>query len=197
MFDPGTLRRWLLPPLVAVVAGSATTPAPAGAELLLDDGRTLAGISVQRRDDVYLLTLGVDEIIAVPAPLVVEVRLTGDDAPAPTGFEVGEPRTLAGPPSGARLPARAQQLASFGPPATFRKGALDPVWQPRDGWLRPGVTDFSPARWAKSPLDPTWTPRSAFSASQDVTQFSPVRWARPPIDPTWWPTDGFRPASPQ
>lgn len=196
MSMPTPLSRWLLRLLVAALSG-AVAPALAGAELVLDDGRTLSGTSVERRDENYLLTLEADEVMAVPVALVREVRLTGDDAPAPTGIEVGEPRTLVGPPGGVQLPARAQQLASFGPPANFRKGTLDPVWQPRDGWLRPGVTQFSPARWAKSPLDPTWTPRSAFSANQDVTQFNPARWARSPVDTTWWPTDGFRSTSPE
>lgn len=165
----------------------------AGAQLTLTDGTLLSGASVERtRDGVYLLTRD-GQVMTIPVELVKKLHLTGEDDPAPTAFRVAPGEVLVG--TKVDPPRADEQLAAFGrPPAQFRRGAVDPYWNPRSA-LGPDVREFNPVRWFRAPTDPVWTPSSAFKASKDATQFSPVRWFTAPTNPTWHPTSGFSPAS--
>ena len=105
--------------ILGVVALALAGTAFAGAELVLVDGRVLSGVSVERKEDAYHLAGENGAVIAIPAALVREMRLTGGDAPPPTGLTFSRPAVLAGfdaPP-----PGRREMLAAFGrPPALFR-----------------------------------------------------------------------------
>ncbi len=170
----------------------------AGAELVLEDGQVLSGKSVERKKDLYFLELSTENVLPVPAELVRELRLTGEDDPAPTGLRPAEAETLVGPPGKIEFPNTAEQLAVLDQGRSrFQAGWLDPVWRPSSDWtFDPSMNNFNPARWYQAPIDPTWTPSSAFGASGDVTDFNPARWIEAPIDSTWWPTDGFRKPTP-
>lgn len=182
--------RWSFPALIVCLL--LVHPAHAGAQLLLVDGQILEGEDVELKKRLYLLRVGEGEVIPVPAELVRELRLTGDDDPDATGLKAAEPETLAGPPSGPVLKRTGEQLEAFGERRSrFRPNLVDPVWRPSRGWPRPGGNDFNPARWRPSILDPIWRPRSAYRESGDVTEFNPARWYRAPIQSTWWPSDGF------
>jgi hypothetical protein len=158
----------------------------------------VSGQDVERKGGEYLLLLRTGGVVALPVEVVREVRLSGAEkreppaAEAPSGLRVAEPEVLAGPPDAKPLPTRAEQLAAFrGGESRFRRNVIDPFWQPRDGWLRPGTTEFNPARWYRAPIDSTWTPVPAYTEASDVTHFSPVEWSRGVFDQRWYPEDGF------
>jgi hypothetical protein len=185
---------------LGLAASLLAAPALAGVELVLEDGQVLTGIEVERKEDVYHLELATGSVVALPVEVVRELRLTGGEEnpdaeerrEAPTGLRVAEPEVLAGPPEPIPLPTRREQLAAFrGGQSRFARGVIDPTWEPRDGWLRPGLVEFNPARWYRAPIDSTWTPRPAYTTDSDVTFFSPVEWSRGVFDPTWYPQDGF------
>jgi len=214
-------RPWIVPLialLAAAPAAAAGTAAPAAAqparaELVLDDGQRLAGVSVARKGDMYFLRLSDGTDVPVAADRVRQVRLTQDDAApaapagagvpapepplpprAPGGLTATEPVTLAGSPEAARAPELSEQLRVLQRSrSVFRRGPIDPGWTPADGWdTSLARTQFNPARWARSPIDPTWRPVPAYTTASDVTGFNPARWFTPPIDATWHPADGFR-----
>jgi len=164
-----------------------------GAELTLIDGTVLSGSGLERaRDGVYLLSRD-GQVLTIPVELVKKLHLTGEEDPAPTAFRLAGPEVLAG--DKIDPPRAEQQLAAFGrPPAQFRRGAVDPNWNPPSA-LGPDATDFHPVKWFRAPTDPVWTPTSAFKSSKDATRFNPVRWFDAPTKPAWHPTSGFRPAS--
>lgn len=188
--------RRILSLLIPVAFLLSPTPAGAGAELVLEDGQVLSGTDVERtRDGVYVLTQEDGQAIAIPVGLVKKLHLTGGEDPAPTAFKVAIPANLVGPPEPFEPPKVRDLVAAFGrPPARFRSGTIDPVWNPEPA-LGPDVTEFHPVRWYQAPTDSVWTPKSAFTASGDVTEFSPARWRAPLRDPVWWPKSGFRPAT--
>lgn len=177
--------------LVAVAA-----PAAAGVELTLDDGRrfTGSGADYKRDEGIYVIELDSGDLLPIPAELVKSVRLTGGDAPAPTGINVTRPRTLAGPEE-IEPPTRSEQLRVFeGSEARFRRNLINPFWRPSSDWeMSTANNDFNPARWYEAPIPFEWVPRSAFTTAGDVTEFSPARWRRPLIDFEWVPEDGFAP----
>jgi len=179
--------------VVAVACATVGFPALAGAELLLADGTTLSGISVELKQGIYFLEREEGEIVPVPRELVSELRLTGDDDPPVTGIQLAEAETLVGPEEGPRLPKRSEQTRVLDDgPKSIARGVIAPRWQPRDGWNVSSAThEFAPADWYRPPIDPDWTPRSAYRVSDDVTEFNPVHWYSSPINPTWWPVDGF------
>jgi hypothetical protein len=176
---------------------SAVLPASAGAELVLDDGQVLTGLSVERKDGYYNLELESGSILTLPVLLVVEVRLTGDDAPEeepPTGIRVTGPEVLAGPPEPVRPPRTSEQMQVFREPAArFPRNLIDQGWRPENDWeTDPELTNnFNPATWARGVVDPTWQPQSAYRTSGDVTNFSPARWLRGVVDSTWYPRESF------
>ncbi len=169
-------------------------PVFAGAELRLKGGDVLEGTSVERKGDYYLLRVAEGEVWTIPIEMVVEMKLTGDDAMDATGFKPARGETIVGPEDGPDLPETAEQLEVIGEPARFQPGVIDSTWRPESDWPDgdPG-NEFSPVRWYRPPIEPHWTPRSAFKQNEDVSQFDPVRWYRPPIDPEWRPRDGFGP----
>jgi len=171
----------------------AGAPLSAGTELLLEDGQVVEGRSIQRKGSLILLKLESGAVVPFPVELVREVRLTGDDEPAPSGMRPGRARTLVGPPQGPVLAKPAEQLEAFGENrSTFRRSVISPYWFPESDWADdPALNNFNPTRWYRAPIDAVWIPTSAFRASDDATQFNPARWYRAPIDPTWYPTDGF------
>ena len=183
------MKRLMVLPIAIVLA---SLPVWAGAELVLVDDRVLSGKSVERKEEFFLLEMPKGGVIAVPAELVKELRLTGGADPAPTGIRLAEPRTLAGLPLA--LPAGPRdQLAAFGrPSARFAAASTDSRWRPTNAWP-PGkdVTNFNPSSWAKPSIDPTWSPVSAFKASKDVTEFNPARWYESPTRSAWQPRDAW------
>lgn len=180
-----------LVPIWMLVA--ALSPARAAAELVLKDGQTLSGVSLELRGEVYVLETGPDSRISIPWQLVRQVRLTGDDTPAPTGVRPTKAQQLAGPPDPPHTPGYREQLAAFGrPPAQFQRSPIPSRWRPAES-RGPDVTEFNPSRWYDAPLDPIWRPESAYSAAKDVTHFSPARWYRSPVSSEWRPRDAFAP----
>ena len=178
--------------LAACLLLLASSPALAGAELILKDGMVLSGTDLELKGDAYVLHTSADAAIAIPWQLVARVRLIGDDLQAPSGMRISKAQQLAGPAVAPQTPGYREQHAAFGrPPARF----ADPQperWRPTsDIGEATDVTAFNPARWYVAPIDPIWTPRSAFGKADDRTEFHPARWYRAPMDATWWPVDGF------
>ena len=174
----------------ALLAASLAAPALAGAELVLLDGTVLSGTSVERKGEEYLLTGDRGVVTAIPAALVKQMRLTGGDAPPPTGLTYAEPQVLAG--TTIEAPGRREVLAAFGrPPALFRPPSRTQSWVPADGFAGKGYTEFRPTQWVPSPVDPHWRPTSVFTAENDVTQFRPVKWRPTIVNTGWRPRDGF------
>ncbi len=177
--------------ILGVVALALAGTAFAGAELVLVDGRVLSGVSVERKEDAYHLAGENGAVIAIPAALVREMRLTGGDAPPPTGLTFSRPAVLAGfdaPP-----PGRREMLAAFGrPPALFRPPSGTQIWAPRDGFEGKDESGFRPTRWATPVLDPVWRPVSGFG-SEGGLGLRPVIWRPAIVDTTWRPRDGFGP----
>jgi hypothetical protein len=200
---------WLLPirparsrarvALGVLAACLVAAPAAADVDLVLDDGQVLSGRDVELKDGQYLLELATGSVVALPLEVVRELRLRGEKpdrestrSEAPSGLRHAEPEVLAGPPEPIPFPGRTEQLAAFrGGESRFARNVIDPFWQPRDGWLRPGNIGFNPARWYQAPIDATWTPQPAYTVDSDVTNFSPVEWSKGALDPTWYPEDGF------
>ncbi len=169
-------------------------PAEAGAELLLLDGRTVAGTDVRRQGSNYQLVQDDGQILTIPVELVRELRLLEEGPPAPlpapTAWRTAEPEVLAGPPQRIEPPRMEDQAAALGPPARFQAGVFDPVWIPSSDWtLDPAQNDFNPTRWFTAPIEALWTPLSAFDGRIDVLAHSRAAWIASPIDSTWWPTE--------
>jgi len=172
----------------------AVSMARAGAELLLQDGRTLSGSAVRRQGMNYHLTQADGQVLTIPVELVRELRLVEEGPPAPrpapTAMRAEGPEVLAGPPDPVEPPMVEDQLAVLGPKAEFRPGIFDPIWVPSSDWtLDPAQNDFNPARWFTAPIDPQWTPLSAFDGRVDVFARSHSKWAASLVDSAWWPTE--------
>jgi hypothetical protein len=179
----------------AVVVSS---PALAGAAVVLEDGRVLEGLEVRREGDLVTLVLESRDALVLPASLVVETRL----AQAPSAAERAERR----PPSGIRvlsrpetvagaslpLPRLGDQIRVFGDAARFRRDVVSPGWEPADSWRGSSADDWSPARWAAGLVRTSWEPVSAFDADNDVLAPGRSAWRSSIIDPSWMPADGFR-----
>jgi len=189
---------WLRP--AVLVSCLVAVPAVADVELVLEDDQVVSGLDVELKDGQYLLELRTGSVLAVPAELVRELRLTGgnerereiETPNAPTGLRVAEPEVLAGPPDPIPLPTRSEQIAAFrSGTSRFARGVIDPDWHPQDGWMRPGINDFNPARWFQAPIDSNWSPVPAYTTGSDVTEFSPVEWRKGVFDQRWYPQDGF------
>jgi len=195
--------------LAALVLGPAGGGGTLAAELVLADGRVIAGRDVERDGAEYVVTLEGGGSIAIPVELVVEVRLIGrkePPAPVPTGLTVAEPEPFvpSGPTglrhgepvqlAGQAAPAPSSQLAVFGAPAEFQRDIVDNDWVPTTDWdMRPEVmNNWNPATWAPDVIDPEWHPQSAFDPNEDVLADSRSTWAKAPIDSSWTPTDGFK-----
>jgi hypothetical protein len=187
----------LLAAPAALLVGAA---ALAGAELVLVDGRVLPGESVRREGDLYVLTTKTGDV-TMPADLVDQVRLTGEQPPegrpvegvpeGPTGLRDAGPRQLAGTPVQPSTPQR--QTAAIGNPSSFRKGPIDPEWHPTSAFdPNKDVLADSRSTFVESPIDPEWHPTSAFDPSKDVLADSRSTFATSPIDSSWTPTDGFK-----
>lgn len=194
------LPRWLpRPALVLLAVLAAIAAALAGVELVLRDGKTFRGESVQREGDVYSVTTESGELMTLPADLVREVRVVGEEKPAedeaeeppeaPTGLTAGPPRQLAGPKT--PPPRRDDQLGALGKPAEFQKPIIDPTWRPTSALSDEDVLAANRVEWQQPVIDPTWKPTSAYDAKVDVLAANRVEWQKPSIDPTWTPTDGF------
>jgi hypothetical protein len=192
--------------LVAATGGQAAT------EIVLQDGRTLEVTSIERRDDVYVITLESGGALAVPVALVTRVGRTEGPAAGPSpaasgGWTYAEPQQLAGEPpdsSGGWTYAEPQQLAGaptfpldparalevLGRPSAFRPSVVDPNWAPRSGFPGGDVLERSRSTFRAGPIDATWLPRSAFSG-EDVLARSRSTFVESLIDSTWVPEDGF------
>jgi hypothetical protein len=169
----------------------AAAPVLADAKLVLKDGTVLAGRSVQRKDDLYLLDSGRGSIVPVPAELVAQLQLVESGA-APTGIEPARPKSLAGPAGAGESPPFREQVAAFGKaPYVPPLPPVDPVWKPSSDWTEEGKAALMPLRWSYGPLDAAWTPRSAYTKAGDVTEFHPVRWFSSPVNPLWQPVDSW------
>ena len=170
-----------------------------GYELVLEDGRVLEGFDLQLRDGNYFLTLENEEVLALPAQLVTEVRLNDqrspkEEAEAATGITVDSPRALAGPMERTEPPTTSEQLGAFNRPGNqFQKSPIDPNWRPKSAF-DPGanVLADSESKWVEPPIDPNWKPESAYTQASDVSDFNPSQWAKSSINNSWAPTDGFK-----
>jgi hypothetical protein len=169
------------------------------AVLVLLDGQELAGVGVERLEDGgYVLTLSTGDKLALPAALVVEVRLSASEPrepEPPTGIREGEPEDLSGTAGRATTPSVAERLGALGDPEDrrFPSSVVDPTWTPESDWGEESdVTRFNTADWFRAPVDPTWTPTSASDAQSDVLSGSRYTWRRNLIDNAWRPSDGFR-----
>ena len=178
----------------AVAIVLAASVAHAGAELLLQDGRTVAGIDVSRQGTNYHLIQEDGQILTIPVELVRELRLSDEGPPpprpAPTGLRAAEPEVLVGPPQPIEPPVAENQAAVLGPRAKFQSGVFDPVWVPSSDWtLDPRQNDFNRTRWFTAPIESSWTPLSAFDGRIDVLARGRTSWKASLVDPTWWPTE--------
>jgi hypothetical protein len=207
----------LVASLLLALTVAAGQPA-AEVELVLRDGRVLAGRDVTRKDGQYLLEISETEVMSIPVEWVSQVRLhqTGEpdeeeaDRPvtghrkaepetlagsgpvedAPTGMRTGEPETLAGGEGVTKPPTPRESLELLGDPAEFSRGWYDPEWHPKSAFTLEGdVTEFNPARWSSGSLDPEWRPEPALTRDTDVTDFNRAEWQESLIDPTWVPED--------
>ena len=62
------------------VAAIPTDARPPRIQIVLVDGRVLTARAVRRRDDLFLVTIGVDETIPLPLDLVRRIRFAERDA---------------------------------------------------------------------------------------------------------------------
>jgi hypothetical protein len=178
-----------LVPFLALLLAAA--PALADARLVLKDGTVLAGRSVQRKDDLYLLDSGHGSIVPVPAELVAQLQLVESES-APTGIEPTGPKSLAGPAWAGATPPFREQVAAFGKsPYVAPLPAVDPIWKPATDWTEEGKAALMPVRWSYGPLDAAWTPKSAYTKAGEVSGFHPARWFSSPVNPVWQPIDGW------
>jgi len=176
--------------LLLILLAAATAARPA-ADLVLIDGREIRGREVRREGGVYLVTpLEGGGVVAVPADLVREVRVVGDEPlPAPPpGLTLAEPQVLAGVE--VQAPRTEDQLRVLGEPSRFQQSPIDPTWRPTSAFSDEDVLADSRSTWAESPIDPTWHPTSAFS-DEDVLADSRSEWAQSPVNSSWAPKDGF------
>jgi hypothetical protein len=178
--------------LALAVSIAAAAPALAGAQLVLRDGTTIEGVSVERRGELFLLKLEGGSIATIPADNVKELRLQDDPDAAPNGVKLATPKALAGPSTEpVTTGGPAELLAAFPKPVTApRPPPLRTEWKPTDALAGRDVSQFRPARWYRAPIDPTWTPTPAFTNRSDVSNFRPARWTKV-IESVWVPKDGF------
>lgn len=171
----------------------AAAPARAEADLVLVDGRTLAGTAVEFAEGQFCLTTASGEVVPIPVELVKELRLHDrgrTEGEALPGVRAARPQVLAGPPEAVRPLKPAEALAVFRrPPARFWPSVVETAWRPSESWLSAAAA-FHPVRWSKSVVDTAWRPVSAFP--RDFTRFNPARWAKTIVRTDWQPTDGFR-----
>ena len=123
-----------IPLLVALAL--ATMPAAAGVVLTLKSGERFAAEAVdyQRDEGIYVLELASGDLLPIPAELVRGLRLTGGDAPAPTGITIARPKTVAGVEQ-RELPKPVEQLRVFeGNESRFRRSVINPFWRPSSDW---------------------------------------------------------------
>ncbi len=87
--------------LIAIsVLLAGTFPALAGAQIVLQDGRTLKGVDVRREREggaTYVLILESRAALAIPVELVGQV-LTGANIYSPDGFRYPQAETIGGQP---------------------------------------------------------------------------------------------------
>jgi hypothetical protein len=192
MYLQGEVPAMIRTVLALAAAIAAAGPAIAGAQLLLRDGSTVAGVSVERRGELFLLKLEGGSIAAIPADNVKELRLQDDPDAAPSGVKLATPKALAGPSTEpVTTGGAAELLAAFPKPVTApRPPPIRTEWKPTDALAGRDVTQFRPARWYRAPIDATWTPTPAFTNRTDVTNFRPARWTKV-IETVWVPKDGF------
>jgi hypothetical protein len=188
-------------------------------EIVLKDGRVVAGIEVRRDGDNYIIVLENGQAIVLPTALVETVRLGGEPepeeeqprydwrtgltrrepdelgAPLPegaVGVVFSEPRQLAGEP--VRAPTTQEQLAVFGKPAEFQKDIVDNSWEPSSDWNMDPETqnNFAPSTWSKDIVDNSWEPSSDWNMDPEKqNNFAPSTFSKNIIDNSWTPTDGF------
>lgn len=165
-------------------------------EIVLRNGATLSGVSLERRDDLYLLELDSGETVSLPVDLIREVRFHDVERPPD---DATKPRP-AGPPSGS-APAREPSVRHLSPPPSRQLAVFgeDPwtyppvrTWTPKSSLgYHTDVTEFNPVKWFRAPTDPVWTPTSAYDTSNPLPDFNTVHWYRPAYNPVWHPSDGW------
>jgi hypothetical protein len=190
----------------------------ATSEVVLLDGRVIAGIEVRRDGDNYVIVLENGQAIVLPRALVETVRLGAEPEPEPeerydprTGLTRGEPQELAAPlPQGAvgvviseprqlagdpiHVPTTDEQLAVFGKPAEFQKDIIDNSWEPTSDWNMDPETqnNFAPSTWSKDIVDNSWEPTSDWEMDQEKqNNFAQSTFSKSIVDNSWAPTDGF------
>ena len=193
----------------------------AATEIVLQDGRVIAGIELRRDGDNYIVVLQNGQAIVLPAALVKTVRLVGEPQPEPeeepprydpmTGLTRREPEELAAPlPKAAvgavfsgprqlagepvRAPTTHEQLAVFGEPAEFQQDIVDNRWEPSSDWNMDQETqnNFAPSTWSKDIVDNSWEPSSDWDMdAEKQNNFAPSTFSKSIIDNSWTPTDGF------
>jgi hypothetical protein len=166
----------------------------AATELVLQDGRVIAGAEVQRDGDNYAVILESGQTIVLPVDLVREMRLTGRPEPPPkppepdddrprfnpvTGLTTSKPRELGatqpkGSAAGLVVGGKPQQLAG------------DPVRAPT---TREQLEVFGePAEFQKNIINPHWQPTSDWDMDPDKqNNFAPSDWAEDIVDHSWEP----------
>lgn len=183
-------------------------------EVVLLDGRVLTVVSVERRDDLYVLELGGGALVTLPVALVSDARSgrghppqpvasTAADLEAPEG-EVAqppaaeeaavavlapEPRPIDYAGSTSLPPSLTRQLGVLRGPSVTRRSE---TWQPTDsyGWAH-DVTYFDSSRWNFS-FDSRFTPSSAYEPSGPGPDFNGSSWHRPGgQSPRWRPQEGW------
>ena len=191
----------------------------AATEIVLQDGRVIAGIELRRDGDNYIVVLQNGQAIVLPRALVKTVRVGAEPEPEDeqpryhprTGLTRSEPKELAAPlPEGAvgvviseprqlagdpvRAPTSREQLAVFGEPAEFQKNIVDNRWEPSSDWNMDQETqnNFAPSTWSKDIVDNSWEPSSDWDMdTEKQNNFAPSTFSKSIIDNSWTPTDGF------
>ena len=200
-------------------AAVPTDTRPPRIQIVLVDGRVLTAREVRRRDDLFLVTIGVDETIPLPLDLVRRIRFAereagptsepGDPAVANEADEIEPPEeppiprktseARAEPEESTRAeavagrtalpPVRSVQLAVLGRQAVFPQPPVEP-WRPTDAYgFTRDVTDFNPSEWFRVPGQ-DWRPESAWKTLPSLPDIGTGRWYRPRNPWRWHPTDG-------
>jgi hypothetical protein len=198
-------------------AAIPTDTRPPRIQIVLVDGRVLTARAVRRRDDLFLVTIGVDETIPLPLDLVRRIRFVERDTgptpepdPPTVSNEIETPEEQAVPKKTSEArgeteeptradavasrpslpPARSRQLAVLGEQAVFPQPPVEP-WRPTDAYGRSrDVSDFNPAEWFRV-HDHNWRPESAWETLPDLPDIDTGHWYRPTNPWRWRPTDGW------
>ncbi len=199
--------------LLAALVFATVGQALAGAELILVDGRQLAGDSVERRGSEFVLETDDGVQVSIQVELVRAIRLTGgppvlcdhwgagfqgqelqletaepepdaEEHPASITADAGHGSSMRKPPPKHHMAG--DEASSDVDTRSIRERHLIPPSS-----LSPTQSEQlaafgrDPATFEQGPVDPTWHYDDVLGHETDVTQFRPSRWNQSPIDPVW------------